>query len=313
MIQLVQELSKRYRVLPLFLLLSLITNVCQSQSYDVIIKNRRIISDTSMDFDVYVRNNDNSGSWGMRSFQCGYQFDSIFVNGGVLSCRYITGSSEMDATFGKTWGFSWNAKNFVLNHSANTGSNCPGGIITAAEKRIGSFRVTNSNKWGCAKDNISIMRSGTGFLKLAVTKYNDIFCTILNALDITSQASTVILPTIQNFEAAGCSSFNWNGISFTQSGIYYYSPTKCDIHNDTLNLNIDSAFRWLGNVSSAWENPLNWSCSSLPDSNSIVIIPSVAAFMPEINSAEAVCKKIYFEKASTIRIRNKGRLNVRNR
>jgi len=32
--------------------------------------------------------------------------------------------------------------------------------------------------------------------------------------------------------------------------------------------------QWTGSVSSAWENPLNWSCGILPDSNTNVIINS---------------------------------------
>jgi hypothetical protein len=283
------------------------------QTYDVILKNRKLLTDSTMEFDVYIKNNNNSGDWGMRSYQSGYQFDSVFVNGGALSCRYIAGSSELDSSFNKVWGFSWNAANFIINQSANTGSRCPGAIINNQDRRIGTFRVTNSKKWGCAKDNISIVRSGSGFLKLAITKYNDIFCTILNAVDITANASVQYLSTNQNFETTGCSPYSWNGNTYTQSGIYYYSVSRCDIHNDTLNLILDTAFRWTGSISSEWENPLNWNCGSLPDSNSLVIIPSVAAFMPEVSSTTAVCRRIYFENKGRIIIKNKGKLSILER
>jgi hypothetical protein len=310
MIQLFRNRIRGFVCLVILFLISSFPEISVGQTYDIILKNRKLLSDSTMEFDVYVKNNNNSGDWGMRTYQCGYKFDSIFVNGGTLNGRYVSGSSELDSTFGKTWGFTWNAANFIINQSANTGSRCPGAIINIQEKRIGTFRVTNSQKWGCGNDNISIVTAGTGFLKLAVTKYNDIFCTILNALDITANASILYRESAKNFETTGCSPYSWNGKTYTQSGTYYYSASGCDIHNDTLNLIVDSAYRWTGTSSSAWENPLNWSCGSLPDSNSIVVIPSVAPFMPEVNSTSAVCRRIYFENNSIIKIKSKARLTV---
>lgn len=296
------------------LLILLSISLCSvGQTYDVILKNRKLLTDTTMDFDIYIKNNNNSGDWGLRSFQCGYRFDAVFVNGGSLSCKYLTGSSELDSAFGKTWGFSWNATNYIINQSSNTGSRCPGAIIGSQERRIGTFRVTNSKKWGCGIDNINIVTTGSGFLRLAVTKYNDIFCTIFNVSDISGNASIVYPATNRNFETTSCSSYNWNGNTYTRSGTYYYSSSGCDIHNDTLNLIIDTAFRWSGSVSSAWENPLNWSCGSLPDSNSIVIIPSTAAFMPVVNSTVAICRSIYFELNATISIKKGANLRVLQR
>ncbi|MEI9810273.1 MAG: hypothetical protein WDO16_21720 [Bacteroidota bacterium] len=41
---------------------------------------------------------------------------------------------------------------------------------------------------------------------------------------------------------------------------------------------------WEGTVDNAWENPANWSCNSLPDANTDIIINSGKAHYPQINS-----------------------------
>jgi hypothetical protein len=43
-------------------------------------------------------------------------------------------------------------------------------------------------------------------------------------------------------------------------------------NSDTRLLKITA--QWLGTVSTAWENPVNWGCGQLPDSNTDVIIIS---------------------------------------
>jgi hypothetical protein len=41
---------------------------------------------------------------------------------------------------------------------------------------------------------------------------------------------------------------------------------------------------WGGNVSAAWENPLNWSCGNVPDPTTDVIIDHGSPYKPVINS-----------------------------
>src|SRR6187551_1560702 len=80
-----------------------------SQTYDVYIANEALTSNTTMEFDVYIKSNGATGNWALRSYQCGYQFSSAFVNGGTLSGSYVISSSELEANFGKTWGFTYSA------------------------------------------------------------------------------------------------------------------------------------------------------------------------------------------------------------
>jgi len=169
-----------------------------AQSYDVYISNRALTAANQLEFDVYIVNNGATDAWALRSYQCGYKFATAFVNGGTLSGAYVSGSSDFPASLGKSFGFSWNASATVLNQSANTGSSCPGGLVTSTPKKIGRFRVTNSVNFGCADDGISIMRSGTGHLLFAVTKYNSAVCSDNNDKSnttVTSGATTYVSGT----------------------------------------------------------------------------------------------------------------------
>jgi hypothetical protein len=47
---------------------------------------------------------------------------------------------------------------------------------------------------------------------------------------------------------------------------------------------LKSEMTWLGSVSNAWEEPLNWSCNSIPDANTDVIIENGTMFSPELNA-----------------------------
>jgi len=58
---------------------------------------------------------------------------------------------------------------------------------------------------------------------------------------------------------------------------------------------------WMGAVSTAWENPLNWSCGSVPTSNSDVVIPSNTLYQPVISS-HVVIKSLLVKNSSLLTI-----------
>lgn len=66
---------------------------------------------------------------------------------------------------------------------------------------------------------------------------------------------------------------------------------------------------WTGAVDSKWEDRNNWSCNSIPDSNTIVFIQSGKVNYPVINSS-ARCRRLYIDPAATIRVNKSYRLNV---
>ena len=66
---------------------------------------------------------------------------------------------------------------------------------------------------------------------------------------------------------------------------------------------------WIGSVSVAWENPLNWSNNKIPDANTEVKITATAPHLPEINS-NANCYSIKIDAAATLLIKAGFKLNV---
>lgn len=58
------------------------------------------------------------------------------------------------------------------------------------------------------------------------------------------------------------------------------------VYSDTILLKF--GMTWEGTVSSAWENPANWSCGALPDMNTDIIVNGEKANYPVINSNQTV-------------------------
>jgi hypothetical protein len=178
---------KKFQIF-VFALFLLATSIVSAQTYDVYIANRRLTSPRSMEFDVYIKSTGSTAPWAMRLYQAGYRFGTGFVNGGILSASYVTGSSELESSFGKTWGFSYNATQRVINQSSNIGSSCPGAIIKNLPRRIGTFRISNTVNFGCTDDSMSYVTAGSGVLSLSIGKYATVDCSSAYASLITSGA-----------------------------------------------------------------------------------------------------------------------------
>jgi hypothetical protein len=106
----------------------------------------------------------------------------------------------------------------------------------------------------------------------------------------------------------------WNGNNYSNSGVYFYNyvNTAGCASTDTLYLSLANGNYWKGTVSDEWENPSNWGCGLVPDSNSIVFIQATAPFYPTVRSL-AFCKKITVGATATLRIATGFRLNVTGR
>jgi hypothetical protein len=294
-----------------FLLLLGVGNIHAQETFDVLFQNRKLTSDTTMEFEVLVRSNGNTGTWAMRSFQCGYAFDSLFVNGGILKGKYVPGSSQVESSFNPLWGFSFNSSRTVLNQSTNTGSSCPGALIGTKFRLIGRFQITNSVKWGCRDDGMRILQGAqSGVLSLAVSKYNSTDCSVLTVTNISEGATVIVEPKIKKLTISSCDSYFWNGVTYTQSGTYFFNIGSCLIQRDTLNLTVDTANSWTGTISEDWHDPLNWKCGSVPDSNTIVVINSGSPFSPVLSNSNGVCKSIYIQAGAIIIVINGRRLSV---
>lgn len=67
---------------------------------------------------------------------------------------------------------------------------------------------------------------------------------------------------------------------------------------------------WVGNVSSAWENPANWSCGMVPDVNSEVMINPGTPHAPTINSM-VVIKTITIKTGASVTVTAGFKLDVK--
>ncbi len=69
---------------------------------------------------------------------------------------------------------------------------------------------------------------------------------------------------------------------------------------------IKFAANWLGKVSNAWENPLNWGCGGVPDGNTDVVIPSGTV---QVN-ANADCRSLYTNFGVSVNVVSGANLTV---
>lgn len=72
---------------------------------------------------------------------------------------------------------------------------------------------------------------------------------------------------------------------------------SCDVNN------------WTGVISSSWENPYNWSCGTIPGANTEVRINAGKPNYPIISS-NAICKSMYNNSGTSIRVKTGFKLNV---
>lgn len=66
---------------------------------------------------------------------------------------------------------------------------------------------------------------------------------------------------------------------------------------------------WQGTVSTAWENPANWSCGSVPTATSLVYINSGSPYHPVINSM-ATCKALFLNNTMTLTVNTGFKLDL---
>lgn len=71
------------------------------------------------------------------------------------------------------------------------------------------------------------------------------------------------------------------------------------------------AHQWVGNISTAWNNPANWSTNTIPGASNAVVIPANRPFNPTIgNGVTANCKSITVQPGASITIATGGNLKV---
>ncbi len=90
---------------------------------------------------------------------------------------------------------------------------------------------------------------------------------VLSVVDVsTSTTATTVCSTQLPYV--------WNGHTYTAPGNYavpFITATGCD---SVANLTLRLQNNWTGNMNSSWEEPGNWSCNTVPDAYTNVVIES---------------------------------------
>lgn len=73
---------------------------------------------------------------------------------------------------------------------------------------------------------------------------------------------------------------------------------------------IKFVLNWKGIVSTSWFNAANWSCNSVPDANTEVVVEGGLGQYPIINAHGAVCKSIRLKSGSSTTVSNGFTLNI---
>ncbi|MFT3680351.1 MAG: C25 family cysteine peptidase [Ferruginibacter sp.] len=99
--------------------------------------------------------------------------------------------------------------------------------------------------------------------------------------------------------------------------IMYGTKLRCKITNNSLvtyspEYIIQFKSTWTGVVSSAWDNPGNWSCNKVPDENTDVVLPTVSVQPPVIeNGVNAVSRSIKAAPGSSLQLNTGGKLDIK--
>lgn len=164
---------------------------------------------------------------------------------------------------------------------------------------------------------IKILASGTGnfFIQKITTKTS---CAAVG----TSFASNITGATYQwqvntgvnflsfsndaNYSGTNTATLQINNIPSAFNGYRY----RCVVDNTKVSnaFYLQIANVWSGAVNNLWENPANWSCGTVPDANTDVIVNSGTV---TVNSA-AVCKSLQLSPSAKLYVTTGFNLNVLN-
>lgn len=70
-----------------------------------------------------------------------------------------------------------------------------------------------------------------------------------------------------------------------------------------------TADTWIGVSDSAWENVANWSCGTLPDNNTDVIINSAVPNPPKVSS-NVLCRSLTLNAGAILKVKTGYKLNI---
>jgi hypothetical protein len=128
-------------------------------------------------------------------------------------------------------------------------------------------------------------------------------CSACSAKNDINEISSAFTGTVMSY----CHLVNNVGVNLADG----FGPLPGAAIRNTINLSVctKSLNKWLGTKNTAWENSANWSCGSIPDANTEVIIASGLSNYPVIKS-NAICKSIRQFPKSSLKVSKGSKLTI---
>ena len=94
---------------------------------------------------------------------------------------------------------------------------------------------------------------------------------------------------------------------------FYGYKYRCVLNGTdfTMPITIKAVTKWTGDISTDWLDPLNWSCSVIPDAYTDVIIDSNSGRYPVLNT-DAIIRSIRLSPGATVLLNTPGNLKINN-
>ena len=136
----------------------------------VSIENIVKTDDRTYEFDVFIEGD----NFELTSYQGALGFNESIVNGGTLTFQYLTGTCEINNP--PAFGLGVNSTDGPMELTFGSG---PGSDFITDKKRLGKFRLSNTNDF--TTEDIDISWNFTGFINTIFTGegFNDITNTLL--------------------------------------------------------------------------------------------------------------------------------------
>jgi hypothetical protein len=131
----------RYLLILLFYSVN-VNNIYAAIDYSMELSNGIFVDNKTYEFEVYVRANQDNFT--LNAYQCAFLFNKSITNNGILSFEFVGGTCELSNKPEFGIGISGAFWLPTLTFASNAGQD----IIQTDYKRIGKFRIKNSNTFG---------------------------------------------------------------------------------------------------------------------------------------------------------------------
>ncbi|MFT3681502.1 MAG: M43 family zinc metalloprotease [Ferruginibacter sp.] len=228
-------------------------------------------------FTVQWSGNDNGA--GIRSYDIYYK-----VNNGSYQLWQYDVTATGNSFFGQVdsvYSFFSIAKDYAGNIEA---------AKQAADQTV-AIKIRDSAYKTCSGANTSftINSAGAGFMYQWQVNQGTGFTDLQND---GTYSGTKTLQLILNNLSTPYRNFKYRCKISSGNATYYSSVYAVKFENT-----------WLGTSGNAWETPANWSCGTIPDAYTDVVIPKLVPANPVVNQT-ATCKSITLSKESNLQVKS---------